>query len=71
MKRTVTGAIKVYKKLISPYLPPACRFYPTCSDYAAEAVERFGVVKGGYLAAKRLLKCRPVFNTASEGVPAE
>ena len=69
MKRTVTGAIKVYKKLISPYLPPACRFYPTCSDYAAEAVERFGVVKGGYLAAKRLLKCHPFHKGGVDLVP--
>jgi putative membrane protein insertion efficiency factor len=52
-------AIQGYRLLISPWLGPACRFEPTCSAYACEAIDRFGVLKGGGLAAWRLLKCHP------------
>jgi putative membrane protein insertion efficiency factor len=51
--------IKFYQKAISPYLGANCRFYPSCSQYALEAVERYGVGKGAFLALKRLLKCHP------------
>lgn len=51
--------LRAYKWIVSPFLPPACRFLPTCSEYAAEAVERHGVVRGGAKAAWRLLRCHP------------
>lgn len=51
--------IRGYQYLISPLTPPTCRFFPTCSCYALEAVERHGAAKGGYLAARRILKCHP------------
>ncbi|WP_366934825.1 membrane protein insertion efficiency factor YidD [Thermodesulfovibrio sp.] len=50
--------IKVYRRFISPLMPPACRFYPTCSVYAEEAIKKYGI-KGIYLAIKRILKCHP------------
>jgi putative membrane protein insertion efficiency factor len=58
-KLVVLQMLRVYKWAISPLLPPACRFVPTCSEYAAEAVERHGVVRGGSKALIRLLRCHP------------
>jgi putative membrane protein insertion efficiency factor len=55
----VTGALRGYKRFVSPLLPPACRFHPTCSEYAAEAVAMHGVLRGGGLALGRLLRCNP------------
>lgn len=51
--------IRAYQKLISPLLPPSCRFSPTCSQYAVVAIERHGVFKGGWLALKRVGRCHP------------
>jgi putative membrane protein insertion efficiency factor len=59
VKDVVLAALRGYKRHVSPLLPPACRYTPTCSEYAVEAVERYGVVKGTALAAKRLLSCNP------------
>ena len=57
---TVTLAmLRGYKRFVSPLLPRACRFHPTCSAYCYEAVERHGVIKGGFMAVKRLSKCHP------------
>ena len=61
MKRVVLGAIRFYRKSISPLSPPCCRFIPTCSEYALEAVEKYGAVKGGLLVAKRLSHCHPFY----------
>jgi len=58
-----------YKKLISPALPPACRFYPTCSEYAYAAVDSHGTIKGAMLAARRLLKCHPLNPGGHDPVP--
>ena len=52
-------AIRFYSRAISPALPPRCRFYPTCSAYAAEAISRHGAARGSWLALRRLLKCAP------------
>lgn len=69
MKRAVLLLLRLYKRFVSPLLPPACRFYPTCSVYAMQAVERFGVLKGGYLAVRRLLRCHPFHPGGVDPVP--
>lgn len=59
MKRVLLWLIRVYQKGISPYTPAACKFEPTCSHYAAEAIGRYGAARGGWLTVKRLAKCHP------------
>ena len=59
MKRPVLALIRFYKRAISPGLPPSCRFQPTCSEYAYEAIDRYGIIKGGRLAVWRILRCNP------------
>lgn len=59
MREPVILALRFYKRWISPLLPSACRFYPTCSDYMRLAVEKHGVVRGVYLGLRRLSKCHP------------
>ena len=59
MKRLLLAAIRFYRKYFSPTRPPCCRFIPTCSAYALEAVEKYGALRGGFLALRRLLKCQP------------
>ncbi len=60
MKSLALGWLRLYKRWISPAFPPACRYVPTCSEYAMEAVERYGVVHGGLMASWRLLRCHPL-----------
>ncbi|MGE5553850.1 MAG: membrane protein insertion efficiency factor YidD [Betaproteobacteria bacterium] len=55
----VVGAIRLYQRSVSPLLPRHCRYYPTCSQYAAEAIGRHGIWRGGYLSVRRLLRCHP------------
>jgi putative membrane protein insertion efficiency factor len=59
MRWLVLVPLRLYKKLISPLLPPLCRFEPTCSVYAMDAVSKYGVLRGLWLAARRLLRCHP------------
>ena len=59
MKRILIGLIRFYQKAISPMRSPCCRFIPTCSAYAVEAVEKYGAWKGGWLALRRVLRCNP------------
>ena len=59
MKRVLIALVKFYRKYISPLRPPCCRYYPTCSQYALEALEKYGALKGGWLALRRILKCHP------------
>ena len=61
--------IKFYRLCISPLLPPSCRFTPTCSQYAIEAISKYGPVKGMFLAVKRLLRCRPGGGSGYDPVP--
>ena len=61
--------IRGYKTLISPLLPPSCRYYPTCSDYGAEAIKKYGPFKGGWLALKRVLRCHPWGGHGYDPVP--
>jgi uncharacterized protein len=59
--KTLAGKIiRAYKLILSPWLPAACRFSPTCSEYASEAIERFGVCRGSVAALSRLLRCHPL-----------
>lgn len=59
MKYLVLGLIKFYRKFISPLFPPKCKYYPTCSTYALEAVRRYGAVRGTALSVWRILRCNP------------
>ena len=61
MKRFLLFLIRFYRRAISPYRPPCCRFIPTCSQYALEAIEKYGAVKGGWLAFKRIMRCHPFY----------
>jgi putative membrane protein insertion efficiency factor len=67
--RLIVGMLKGYKLVISPLLPRACRFHPTCSVYAMEAVARFGVLRGGMMAIKRLARCHPFHEGGFDPVP--
>ncbi len=67
--RLARGLIALYKKFISPLLPPACRFHPTCSQYCSEALEVHGFFKGGWLGMKRILRCNPFFKGGHDPVP--
>jgi putative membrane protein insertion efficiency factor len=69
VKTLILSGLRFYKARISPQLPPACRYTPTCSEYAIEAVERRGVVVGGFLAAKRVLSCNPFSRGGYDPVP--
>jgi putative membrane protein insertion efficiency factor len=53
-------AVRIYKLVVSPWLPPACRFFPTCSDYALDAIKQYGVIRGSARALSRLLRCHPL-----------
>ena len=61
MKKILLGLIRFYQRNISPGLPPRCRFIPTCSQYALEAVEKYGALRGGWLALRRFLRCHPFY----------
>ncbi len=69
MKRFLIAAVKFYRKNISPARPPSCRFSPTCSAYALEALEKYGALKGSWLALRRLLKCHPFHKGGYDPVP--
>ena len=59
MKQAVIFLIRAYRLLLSPYLPPSCRYLPTCSQYAEEALDKYGALKGGIIALKRICRCHP------------
>lgn len=61
--------IKFYKKAVSPLFPPCCKYYPTCSSYALDAVSKFGCIKGGWLAVWRVLRCNPWSKGGVDYVP--
>lgn len=64
-----TLPIVIYRWLVSPFLPPSCRYHPSCSSYALEAIRRFGPAVGGILAARRLLRCHPWGGWGYDPVP--
>jgi len=67
--RVALTALRAYKLCISPYFRGSCRFLPSCADYAAEAIERHGVLRGGWLAARRLARCHPFCAAGHDPVP--
>jgi putative membrane protein insertion efficiency factor len=68
-RRGLVAILRAYKVLISPALPPACRFSPTCSQYALEAIERHGALRGSWLALRRLARCHPFHPGGVDAVP--
>ena len=68
-KRIMLGMIRFYRRFISPMFPPCCRFTPTCSAYALEAIQKYGALKGGYLAVRRILRCNPFHPGGYDPVP--
>jgi uncharacterized protein len=68
-QRAALAALRSYKVLISPMFAGSCRYLPSCSDYAAEAVTRFGVMRGSWLAARRLARCHPLGGHGLDAVP--
>ena len=69
MKRFMLGTLRFYKRNISPLLPPACKYVPTCSEYAIEALKKHGPLKGSWLAVRRILRCRPGGGSGYDPVP--
>ncbi|MCL2671100.1 MAG: membrane protein insertion efficiency factor YidD [Clostridiales bacterium] len=69
MKRFLLALLRFYKRNISPHLPPACRFVPTCSEYAQEAIQLHGAWKGFWMALWRLLRCNPFCKGGYDPVP--
>lgn len=69
MKKILVFLVKCYRKYISPLKRPCCRFYPTCSQYALEALEKYGALKGSWLALRRILKCHPWHEGGIDPVP--
>lgn len=69
MKKYAIKFIKFYQRRISPLFPPRCKYYPTCSQYAVTAIERFGLLKGGLLAVWRILRCNPFSSGGVDFVP--
>lgn len=70
MSRILIFILRAYQAFLSPLLPGGCKFYPSCSHYAVEAVETHGALRGAWLAARRVLRCRPLANGGFDPVPA-
>lgn len=69
MKKLLILLVKFYRKCISPMTRPCCRYMPTCSEYALQALEKYGAVKGSYLAVRRILRCNPLHKGGYDPVP--
>jgi uncharacterized protein len=69
MKKSLIRSIGIYRRFISPLFPPSCRFTPTCSQYAIDAIDRFGTITGSYLATKRICRCHPFHPGGYDPVP--
>ena len=71
MRFLILKIIRVYQKYLSPLLGPSCRFHPTCSEYALQAIETYGIFRGGFLAIKRILKCNPWGGAGADPLPKD
>ena len=71
MKRLLLSAIRFYRRAVSPLFPPRCRYIPTCSSYAVTAITRYGALKGGLMAAWRVLRCNPFSKGGYDPVPED
>ncbi len=69
MRKILIGLIRIYQYAISPFLPPHCRYTPTCSTYAVEAIGRFGILRGGWMALRRIGRCHPWHEGGHDPVP--
>jgi putative membrane protein insertion efficiency factor len=69
VKRLLLALIRLYQRTISHTLPPTCRFYPSCSVYGYQAIEKYGALKGGWLAVRRLARCHPLNPGGYDPVP--
>jgi putative membrane protein insertion efficiency factor len=69
MRQILIALIKIYRYAISPYLAPSCRYTPTCSSYAIEAIQRFGVIRGSWMAMRRIGRCHPWHEAGYDPVP--
>jgi len=69
MSRIVIQLIRYYQRYISPLLGPSCRYYPTCSQYTIESIQIHGIIKGGFLAIRRVLRCHPGYPGGYDPVP--
>lgn len=69
MKSILIFVINIYRRFVSPLKPPSCRFYPTCSQYAIHAIEKYGAFKGTFLSIKRVLKCHPFHPGGFDPIP--
>ncbi len=69
MKPLLLAAIRMYRRIISPLMAPRCRFYPSCSTYALEAIDRYGAARGTVFAVRRLLRCHPLHPGGYDPVP--
>ena len=68
-QRVFIAAIRLYQMTLSQVLPPSCRFYPSCSEYTLQAIAKYGVLKGGWLGAKRIARCHPFHPGGYDPVP--
>ena len=69
MKRVLLALVRFYRRAISPFRPPCCRYTPTSSQYALEAIEKYGALKGGWMAFRRILRCNPFHKGGYDPVP--
>lgn len=71
MKFIVLKLIRFYQYCISPCLPPSCRYFPSCSEYTAEAISEYGIVKGGLMGVQRICRCHPFHHGGFDPVPTQ
>ena len=71
MRKIIIGLIRFYQYAISPFLPPHCRYTPTCSTYSVEAIRQFGILRGGWMALRRITRCHPWHEGGYDPVPTK